>query len=93
MPVWMSDTLCRACTGAGFSKRELYTDDDDVIYNFRRCPGLNGINIVAHKPDLLDRSLLFRLEHIPKKDRRDEETLWRDFERERYSSLTSVITT
>ena len=31
----------------GFSKRELYSDDADVIYNFKRCVGLNGINIVA----------------------------------------------
>lgn len=35
-PDWISDTMCRAATGGGFSKRELYTDDSDVIYNFKR---------------------------------------------------------
>ena len=35
---WISDQLCRAVTGSGFSKRQLYTDDDDIIYNFKRCP-------------------------------------------------------
>lgn len=37
IPEWISDQLCRSVTGSGFSKRELYTDDDDVIYNFKRC--------------------------------------------------------
>ncbi len=29
IPLWISDTFCRATTGDGFSKRELYTDDED----------------------------------------------------------------
>ena len=62
---WQSDMLCRACTGEGFSKRALYTDDEDIIYSFRCCVGLNGINIAATRPDLLDRSILIGLERIP----------------------------
>ena len=46
---WISGELCRAVTGSGFSKRELYSDDDDIIYNFRRCIGFNGINLGATK--------------------------------------------
>ena len=42
---WISDQLCRAVTGSGFSKRELYSDDDDIIYNFKRCIRFNGINL------------------------------------------------
>jgi len=80
LPTWMSDTLCRAATGGGFTKRELYTDDHDIIYNFKRCVGLNGINIAAQRGDLLDRSLLVGLEDIPKKERRTEEQLLKDFE-------------
>jgi len=80
LPTWMSDTLCRAATGGGFTKRELYTDDHDIIYNFKRCVGLNGINIAAQRGDLLDRSLLVGLEDIPKKKRRTEEQLLNDFE-------------
>ena len=55
---WQSDMLCRACTGEGFSKRQLFAVDDDIIYSFRRCVGLNGINIAATRADLLDRSIL-----------------------------------
>jgi Holliday junction resolvasome RuvABC ATP-dependent DNA helicase subunit len=41
---WYSDQLCRAVTGSGFSKRQLWTDDDDIIYSFKRCIGFNSIN-------------------------------------------------
>ena len=50
-----SDQLCRVVTGSGFVKRSLYTNDDDVIYNMKRAVGYNGINVSAHKADLLDR--------------------------------------
>ena len=59
---WLSDALCRACTGEGFSKRELYSDDDDVVYSFQNMGSLNGINLVVEKPDLLERCIIFGLE-------------------------------
>ena len=59
---WKSDMLCRAVTGAGLSKRKLYTDDEDIIYQFYRCVGLNGINVAVRKSDLMDRIILFNLE-------------------------------
>lgn len=77
---WQSDLICRAMTGDGFSKRRLYTDDEDFIYTFKRVVGLNGINIVAEKPDLLDRSVLIRLPAIPISKRMDEEELWMKFD-------------
>lgn len=72
---WQSDELCRGATGAGTSKRELYTDDEDVIKKFKRCIGLNGINIPPQSGDLLDRSILFGLEQIDDKNRRTEKEL------------------
>jgi energy-coupling factor transporter ATP-binding protein EcfA2 len=75
-----NDTLCRAATGAGFTKRELYTDNDDVVYNFKRCIGLNGINIAAQRGDLLDRTLLVGLQDIPNGKRKTEQELIADFE-------------
>src|SRR5215212_285555 len=78
---WISDELCRAVTGSGFSKRQLYTDDDDIIYNFKRCIGFNGINLGATKADLLDRGLIIQLERIPKESRRKVEDIWSDFEK------------
>jgi hypothetical protein len=75
-----SDTLCRASTGEGFSKRQLYTDDEDVIYSYRRCVILNGINIAATRADLLDRSILIGLDRIAPEKRREEEELEAAFE-------------
>ena len=69
IPPWISDQLCRAVTGSGFTKRELYSDDNDVIYNFRRCLGFNGINLAATKADLLDRGIIMALERIPESKR------------------------
>jgi len=77
---WQSDAICRASTGEGFTKRELYSDDSDVIYCFRRCVGLNGINIAAHNSDLLDRIILFELELIPREERREEREMLDIFE-------------
>lgn len=91
MPDWASDAFCRAVTGEGFSKRELYTDDEDIIYAFRRCIGLNGINLAARKPDLLDRGILFKLERIPKERRQGEKALWEEFEHVRPSILGGIL--
>ena len=57
LPEWLSNDLCRAVTGTANSKRELYSDDDDIIYQYKRPIGFNGINLAATRADLLDRGL------------------------------------
>jgi hypothetical protein len=79
----VSDHLCRAVTGSGFSKRQLYTDEADIIFEFRRLVVLNGISIPATRPDLLDRSILLNLGHIDKTDRRLEKEMTEEFEAHR----------
>jgi hypothetical protein len=91
LPDWASDLLCRAVTGEGFSKRELYSDDEDVIYAFRRCVGINGVNLAARKPDLLDRSLLIRLERIPATKRKPMRVLAAQFEAARPAILGGIF--
>lgn len=61
---WQQDVLCRAVTGEGHTKRRLYSDDEDVIYVYRRCVGLNGITLTSSRPDVLDRSLMFELHRL-----------------------------
>ena len=75
-----SDQLCRVCTGDGFIKRTLYTDDEDTLYHYKRLVGLNGVTLVGSKPDLLDRCLIIELEPISDKDRIHEDKFWKDFE-------------
>jgi hypothetical protein len=35
-PRWLSDEACKAVTGIGQTKRKLYTDDDDIVYEYKR---------------------------------------------------------
>lgn len=82
MPEAFSDTLARAVTGAGFSKREHYTNDDDVIYRFQRTIALNSVNQVVYKSDLLDRSILLHLARISDDNRIPSKLFWANFERD-----------
>ena len=75
-----SDMLCMASTGGGISKRTLYTDEDETILEFKHCVGINGINVVATRPDLLDRSVIIELDRIPAKKRQEEALVWKEFE-------------
>jgi len=77
---WISDQLCRAVSGSGSSKRQLYTDDDDIIYSFKRCVGFNGINLGATKADLLDRGIIIKLERITEEHQRKPSDILYEFE-------------
>jgi hypothetical protein len=86
-----SDLLCRAITGSGFSKRQLYTDDDDIIYSIRANIGINGIELIPGKPDLLERSILFELNRVNPKDRKQEHEMIEEFEKLRPSMLGAIF--
>jgi len=79
---WISDTLCRLATGGGFAVRQLYTDQDEVLFDATRPVILNGIEDIVTRPDLADRAVLLTLEPIPEERRRPEAELWAAFEAE-----------
>lgn len=87
----MSDVLCQAITGGGFSKRRLYSDVDDVIFSLQANVGLNGVSLISDKPDLLDRSILFELERIEEEDRKDESEMAEAFEIARPRILGAIF--
>ena len=72
IPAWASDALCGATTGAGFQKRMLYRDDDDITYCFKRVFVLNGILLPTIAPDLMDRAIILELTRISTKGRKQE---------------------
>jgi hypothetical protein len=37
LPAWISDTLCRLSTGGGFAVRQLYADQDEVLFDATWC--------------------------------------------------------
>ena len=90
-PVWLSDGLCRLATGGGWSTRELYTDTDEVLINVQRPVLLNGIDDIATRDDLRDRAIILHLPPISDEQRRDEDELWREYERVRPRVLSALL--
>jgi hypothetical protein len=80
MPPWLSDALCRLSTGGGFATRELYSDDEERIFDAQRPIILNGISDFVDRADLMDRSIFVHLTPILDAARRDERQIWESFE-------------
>jgi len=93
IPKDVSDLLCRAVTGEGFSKRKLYTDDEDIIYTYKRAIALNGINNVVSRPDLLDRSILVECQRISEGKAKQENKLLHEFNTSKSEILGGIFTT
>jgi hypothetical protein len=92
LPSWLSDAICRLATGGGFSTRELYTDSDEVLFDAKRPVILNGIEELATRGDLLDRSIILYLHGIPKTERKREAIFWQQFEEARPQMLGVLLT-
>lgn len=93
LPDWAADLLCRLVTGEGDSRRRLYTDDEDVIYELRRMVLINGLSSPSTRADLQDRVLPLELSRLSDEERREETELWECFERERPRLLGALFTT
>ncbi len=87
----ISDALARVSTGDTFSKRALFTDDDDIVYRLQRPVMLNGINQVISQSDLLDRSILLEMQRISSDKVRPEKDFWREFEEQKSMILGSIF--
>ena len=86
---WLSDGLCRLATGGGFSTRTLYSDSDETIFDAQRPILLNGIDSVATRGDLLDRSIMLTLPRL--KHHREESEFWSDFDEARPRILGALL--
>jgi hypothetical protein len=91
MPMWLSDGLCRLATGGGFATRELYANDEEILFDAQRPIILTGIEEVATRPDLLDRALILNLPSIPEVKRRVESAFWGEFNEVRPAVLGSLL--
>jgi hypothetical protein len=78
-------------TGGGFAARQLYTDQDEMLFDACRPVILNGIEDMVTRPDLADRQLFLTLEPIPEDKRRPEAALWSEFEADRPSILGALL--
>jgi hypothetical protein len=89
IPEWFSDALCRASTGDGDVKRQLYTDAGLSVFSFRRCVILTGIDLSGLKGDLTERLLRVELDRITK--RRTEADVWGEWDAARATILGGLF--
>ena len=71
----MSDAYCRLSTGAGFTVRGLYKDDEEMVFGGANPVLFNGIPELGDKSDFLSRSIRVRLPKIPPERLRTEQYL------------------
>jgi hypothetical protein len=80
LPAPMSDALCRLATGGGCAFRTLYSDDEETVFDAMRPIVLNGIDDIAERTDLLDRSVVLNLRRITPGQRLTEQEFWGRFD-------------
>jgi energy-coupling factor transporter ATP-binding protein EcfA2 len=89
LPSWLSDSLCLLATGGALSKRELYTDREEVLLEAKRPVILTGIGLVGLQDDLNDRLIRLELERLPRY--LAERHLERAFEAARPEALAALL--
>ena len=91
MSDWLSDAVCRACTGDGDLRRRLFSDGDLHVISFRRVTMLNGIDLGALRGDLADRLVHVALDVISPDKRRLDRDLDIDWRRAHPRVLGAVL--
>ena len=81
-PRWLSDETCRAIIGGAFTKRELFTDDEDISYRYKKRMSFSGINVIFTEEDALDRSIKLGLERIRVEENIPETRLLDEFKQQ-----------
>ena len=77
------DAFCTLSTGGGFASRQLYTNGEEHIMETKRPVVLNGIAVVATRPDLIDRVIHVDMPTIPPESRKDDADTSAAWERDR----------
>jgi len=68
-------------------QHKLNTNSEDVIFTFQRCIAINGIQNVAKRADLLDRSVLVELLRIKGEKRKELSEITANLEADRAEIL------
>ena len=91
LPNHIVDMFCRATTGEGFSKRQLYTDDRLTSFGYKRPLIYTGLESPSNAADFLDRRVLFELHRLSMTDRKEESMLWEGFNQDLPSILGGCL--
>src|SRR5262249_49626249 len=77
--VRLSDPPCLLASDGNFDVGQLYSADEEVVFEAARPILLNGIEVIS-RPDLGDRAIFLTPAPIGEMQRRPENGLWREFE-------------
>jgi hypothetical protein len=91
LPDWLSDMLCRLSTGGGFGTRQLYTDEDEMLFDAMRPVVLTCVDNVIIRGDLSDRTIFLTLLSIPENKRRHQREFWAAFDRDKPAILGALL--
>lgn len=92
IPHWLSDDLCRIATGSSaLTGRTLYTTAELTSVRAVRPIILNGIPDFIERGDLMDRCVQISLSPIPAVERKTEQELWDEFEKDRAQILGAIF--
>ena len=86
-----SDVVCQIATGASSSKRKLYTDNDVETYEIARPIILNGIDDIASRGDLLNRSFQVNLPRLNEDAKGDEQELVEQYQQAKPVILAAFL--
>lgn len=87
---WLSDALCRICTGEAWVNRRLYTDRDLTVLAFLRPVIFTSIEAGQLRGDLADRLIVFELDPISPAKRLAEDEIERVFS-DHYATLFGAL--
>jgi hypothetical protein len=88
---WLSDAVCRLSTKSGFSTRQLYTDQEEVIFEAQRPVMFNSIDEIATRGDLLDRAIIINLPRIAEEQRKLDTEFEEEFLKARPKILGALL--
>jgi hypothetical protein len=80
IPQWLSNDICAATTGAGFSMRTLYTTAEETYLKFKRCFALSSIGASLTEDDALERCISIKHPKLVKQNRKLEEKILAEFD-------------
>lgn len=85
------DAFCTLATGGGFASRQLYTNGEEHVMETKRPVVLNGIAVVATRPDLIDRVINVDLPTIAAEARRDDADTHAGWERDQPKVFAGLL--
>jgi len=87
----LSDDFCRLATGGALTKRQHYTDDQEITLEATRPIILNGIDEFVYRGDLVSRSIVINLPVIGDKKRETEKAFNARFEKAKPEILGALL--